>query len=212
MVVDRQVNQPARNAFVLFFRERGVQLRFAALVLSAAEAVFLKRAILALVALDSLCPVVDARSAHWPASRSCSMARGVEEQTGILRRAWRTFLALAFTTGLMQLATVLTFRRYAGRLLARALSALNHRQRPARTSLLPGAEHPEAPRWIDGDDRRCDDDRRVSILNRHGAFCPLKCVQVWRDGTRTCAVSNHTAALALEITGNSTDSSSALLL
>src|SRR5262249_25008208 len=45
-VVDREVDRRRYNAFVLFFRERGVQLRFAALFLSATEAVFLKRAIL----------------------------------------------------------------------------------------------------------------------------------------------------------------------
>ena len=45
-VVDGAVDQPRSNAFVQFFRERGIQLRFAALGLSATEAVFLKRAIL----------------------------------------------------------------------------------------------------------------------------------------------------------------------
>ena len=110
MVVDRQVDQPGRNAFVLFFRERGVQLRFAALVLSATEAVFLKRAILLSSAVDRLCPVVAARRAagrrHVPARWHAA-----QEQKRILRRGWRTFLALAFTTGLMQLTTVLTFHR-----------------------------------------------------------------------------------------------------
>lgn len=110
MVVDRQVDQPGRNAFVLFFRERGVQLRFAALVLAAAEAVFLKRAILLsspwiVFVLWSLLGV--------PLAGVTVLFDGarVEEQTGILRRAWRTFLALVFTTGLMQLTTVLTFGR-----------------------------------------------------------------------------------------------------
>lgn len=110
MVVDRQVDQPGRNAFVLFFRERGVQLRFAALVLAATEAVFLKRAILLsspwiVFVLWSLLGVPLAGVTFLLDSGR------VEEQKRILRRAWRTFLALAFTTGLMQLTTVLTFGR-----------------------------------------------------------------------------------------------------
>jgi len=44
-VIDRRVDQPLSNAFVRFFSERGIQLRFAALFLSATEAIFLKRAI-----------------------------------------------------------------------------------------------------------------------------------------------------------------------
>ncbi len=45
-VVDRDGKQTRTNAFAQFFRERGVQFRFAALGLSATEAVFLKRALL----------------------------------------------------------------------------------------------------------------------------------------------------------------------
>src|ERR1017187_7882668 len=45
-VVDRDVNQPRRNAFAQFFRERGIRFRFAALGLSATEAIFLKKALL----------------------------------------------------------------------------------------------------------------------------------------------------------------------
>ena len=45
-VVDRVPGQPHRNAFGLFFRDRGIQLHLAALIFSATEAVFLKRAIL----------------------------------------------------------------------------------------------------------------------------------------------------------------------
>ena len=110
LVVDRQVGQPSRNAFVLFFRERGVQLRFAALILAATEAVFLKRALLlsspwTVFVLWSLLGVPLAaiafrfRDAH------------VADQIMILRSSWTTFLALAFTTGVMQMTTVLTFDR-----------------------------------------------------------------------------------------------------
>ena len=108
-VVDRQVGEPRSNAFVTFVRERGVQLRFAALVLAATEAVFLKRAIL--------------QSSPWtvfvlwsvlgvPLAGVASLVfreTSVRQQAEKVRRWWPTFLALAITTGLMQLTTVLTF-------------------------------------------------------------------------------------------------------
>jgi drug/metabolite transporter (DMT)-like permease len=79
-------------------------------VLAAAEAVFLKRAIL----LSSPWIVFVLWSVLGvPLAGVTALFDGVrvEEQTGILRRAWQTFLALVFTTGLMQLTTVLTFER-----------------------------------------------------------------------------------------------------
>ncbi len=108
-VVDRQVGEPRRNAFVTFFRERGVQLRFAALVLAATEAVFLKRAILqsspwTVFVLWSVLGVPLAGVASL-VFRETSMRQQAEK----VGRWWPTFLALAITTGLMQLTTVLTF-------------------------------------------------------------------------------------------------------
>lgn len=108
-VVDRQVDQPRRNAFVMFFRERGVQLRFAALVLAATEAVFLKRAILqsspwTVFVLWSVLGVPLAGVASLVLNDT-----SVRQQTETVRRSWPTFLALVTTTGLMQLTTVLTF-------------------------------------------------------------------------------------------------------
>jgi drug/metabolite transporter (DMT)-like permease len=108
-VVDRDPNQPRRNAFVLFFRERGVQFRLAALVLSATEAVFLKKALLlssppiAFVFWSVLgLPIALAAIAIVPGVRW-------QDEMALFRRHWRTYLWLGATTGLMQLATLLTF-------------------------------------------------------------------------------------------------------
>lgn len=110
-VVDRAKNQARGDAFVRFFLERGVQLRCAALALSATEAVFLKRAVLlSSPSVTFLCwaflgvPVAAAAFALPPGGRI-----GRE----ILRflHQWRTYLWLALTTGLMQLSTLLTFGR-----------------------------------------------------------------------------------------------------
>jgi drug/metabolite transporter (DMT)-like permease len=107
-VVDRDVDQQHRNPFVLFFRERGVQLRFAALILSATEAVFLKRAILLSspgVVFTMWCVLGVPVAAVWALLERARIDRST------IRRFWPTYLALALSTGVMQLTTLLTFGR-----------------------------------------------------------------------------------------------------
>ncbi len=108
-VVDDPVDEPRRHAFVRFFRERGIQLRFAALGLSATEAVFLKKAILlssplTTFVLWSVLGLPIAGAAVVLLSRNT-----IDEEVSVLRRHSRTYLWLVVTTGLMQLSTVLTF-------------------------------------------------------------------------------------------------------
>lgn len=108
-IVDRDLAQPRRNAFVQFFRERGIQLRFAALGLSATEAVFLKKAILLSSPLTTfvLWSILGLPIAC--AAIAILLRRHTRDEVLLLRSAWRTYFWLAITTGLMQLATVLTF-------------------------------------------------------------------------------------------------------
>jgi drug/metabolite transporter (DMT)-like permease len=108
-VVDDAVDQPHRNAFVQFFRERGIQLRFAALVLSATEAVFLKRAILLSSPLTTfvLWSVLGLPIAG--AAVVLLLRDKVNDEVLVLRDNSGTYLWLVVTTGLMQLGTVLTF-------------------------------------------------------------------------------------------------------
>lgn len=108
-LVDRQVNQPRSNAFVQFFRGKGIQLRFAALGLSATEAVFLKKAILLSSPLTTFV-LWSALGLPIAAVAIVILLRGrITDETVILQTNARTYLWLAMTTGLMQLATVLTF-------------------------------------------------------------------------------------------------------
>lgn len=107
-VIDRVPGQGRGSAFRQFTREPGVQLRFAALICSATEAVFLKRALL----LSS-----PATTFLWwavlgfpVAAVAASLLRnGIAPELTRLRREWRTYLWLAVTTGVMQLTTLLTF-------------------------------------------------------------------------------------------------------
>ena len=107
LVVDRS---DSRDAFVRFFRERGVQLRFAALALSATEAVFLKKAILLSSPLTTFV-LWSTLGAAVAAVAIVALRRRhpLPQQLRILRGETRTYVRLAITTGLMQLATVLTF-------------------------------------------------------------------------------------------------------
>jgi drug/metabolite transporter (DMT)-like permease len=108
-VVDRVPEQPGRNAYVQFFRTRGVRLRFAALLFSATEAIFLKRAIL------HSSPTIT--FLFWsvlglPIAAAALMLRlrasTLDEVAG-RRHRWASYLWLALATALMQLATLLTF-------------------------------------------------------------------------------------------------------
>jgi drug/metabolite transporter (DMT)-like permease len=108
-VVDGDASGSRRHAFVRFLRERGIQLRLAALGLSATEAVVLKKALL----LSS--PVTT--FFFWsilglPIAAAAIVLLFRERVAGevvLLRDNWLTYLWLAMTTGLMQLTTLLTF-------------------------------------------------------------------------------------------------------
>jgi drug/metabolite transporter (DMT)-like permease len=121
-VIDRTVTQPrtfgahpaqsrrVSNAFVRFFSTRGIQLRFAALFLSATEAIVLKRAIVqsSPVIVFVLWSVLGfAMALAWAL---VSLRRELADQFVVLKQARGTFAWLAVATGAMQLATVLTFR------------------------------------------------------------------------------------------------------
>ncbi len=110
-VMDKEVRQPRTNAFVRFFSERGIQLRFAALFLSATEAIFLKRAIL----LTSPWAVFTLWSALGfgiaLVATAIMLRREIKGQLTVVRHALVTFTALAAATGTMQLTTILTFRQ-----------------------------------------------------------------------------------------------------
>ena len=107
-VIDRVPGQAHSSAFRQFTREPGVQLRFAALICSATESVFLKRALLLSSPIATfllwtvLCFVLRRDGGG-------ALRRGVAAEVTRLRSEWRTYLWLAVTTGLMQLTTLMTF-------------------------------------------------------------------------------------------------------
>jgi drug/metabolite transporter (DMT)-like permease len=106
-VIDRVPGQAPSSAYRQFTREPGVQLRFAALICSATESVFLKRALIlsspiaTFLIWSVLCFAIAALGAVLLRRAAAEAAR--------FRSEWRTYLWLALTTGLMQLTTLLTF-------------------------------------------------------------------------------------------------------
>ena len=103
-----QTAKGERGAFSRLFGNRGVQYRIAALVLSAVEAVFLKRALLASSAFPTF--------AIWsllgfilllPFIARLVAANGVSKQGN--SQVAPTCLLLAITTGLMQFTTIVIF-------------------------------------------------------------------------------------------------------
>jgi drug/metabolite transporter (DMT)-like permease len=109
-VVDKSASHAVGSAFARFFKARGIRFRFAALFVSATEAVFLKRA---LVASSPITVFVLWSGLGVPIALGVSLAvlRGdIARQVRLLGRNVGTYAFLAFTTGVMQLATLLTFR------------------------------------------------------------------------------------------------------
>ena len=107
-VIDRVPGQARSSAFRAFTGQPGVQLRFGALICSATESVFLKRALLLSSPVTTFLIWVVCCFAIAVIGTAL-LRSGLAAERTRLRREWRTFLWLAATTGLMQLTTLLTF-------------------------------------------------------------------------------------------------------
>jgi drug/metabolite transporter (DMT)-like permease len=109
-LVDRSESRPGATVFGRLWGDRGVQCRLAALVLSAIEAVFLKKALLVSSPLTTF--------VFWAVLglavslvAVCSLMSGrLKQEIGIARLNLREYLMLFLTTGVMQLCTLLTFQ------------------------------------------------------------------------------------------------------
>jgi len=112
LIVDRP-RGANRNAFVLFFSDRGVQYRLAALVLSATEAVFLKRALLAGSPLVTFCVWGIAGFLLFALIVPVTSGKmGISRERKVFLDRWLAYLCLAVTTGLMQFATLVVLNGF----------------------------------------------------------------------------------------------------
>ncbi|MEI7844319.1 MAG: DMT family transporter [Chloroflexota bacterium] len=108
-VIEKEAGTSNKNFLGQFLSNKGIQLRFAALIFSATEAIFLKKALL----LSS--PLIT--FVFWCilgvpiAALAVSVGRRgkIQEQLANLRQKASGFALLTLTTGLMQLSTLYTF-------------------------------------------------------------------------------------------------------
>ena len=164
-VIDRVPGQAHRHAFRQFAREPGVRLRFAALICSATESVFLKRALILSSPITTFL-VWTVFCFALAVMAALLFRRGVAAEVTRLRTEWRT-LSLAGRHHRVDAADdPADIRQVAGRLLTRTLPALDTHYRVSRSSLLPGAQHPApSARLFDHGDRGgLDRDARPSRL------------------------------------------------
>jgi drug/metabolite transporter (DMT)-like permease len=128
LIVDGGLQRPLRNFRVRFLMDRGIQCRFAALVLSAIEAVFLKNALrdsspaatfvwwsflgfVASGAVIAAWSVINRRAAPVIAGCRATLTPQMRREAAMLPGNRRTCLLLAATTGLMQFCTIVTLDR-----------------------------------------------------------------------------------------------------
>jgi drug/metabolite transporter (DMT)-like permease len=107
--IDQVSAQRDKRTSMQLFKDRGVQFRLAALVFSATEAIFLKKALLLsspLVTFIFWC-ILGAGIALIPGL--FLLRAGIENDLDTLKQRTSTYLMLAITTGLMQLSTLYAF-------------------------------------------------------------------------------------------------------
>jgi drug/metabolite transporter (DMT)-like permease len=107
-LVDRSKEGGGRSGLARLLRDRGVQYRVGALVLTATEAVFLKRAVLASSSLTAFAAWYVLGFAVSLAAAGMLLRGGLRHEFGVLRGSKRAYLSLFVTTGLMQLCTLAT--------------------------------------------------------------------------------------------------------
>jgi drug/metabolite transporter (DMT)-like permease len=109
LVVDKAAGAPGQNLLVRFFSDRGIQFRLGALVVSAVEAVYLKAALRA--SSPAMTFMFWAVLGFLAALVAVAVLRrgAVREDLHVARRGWRTYGALALSTGIMQYCTIVSF-------------------------------------------------------------------------------------------------------
>jgi drug/metabolite transporter (DMT)-like permease len=108
-IMDKETDQPQKGVLTQFLSNPGVRLRFAALVLSATEAVFLKKALLISTPLVTFLFWCILGVPMACIAMLVFMKTAVQAEVATLTDRKVIFLSLAITTGLMQLSTLYTF-------------------------------------------------------------------------------------------------------
>lgn len=111
-LAERSTGEQRRNGLARLLADRGVRYRFAALVLSASEAVFLKKALVVSSPLTTFAWwSVLGFVAALPAAAALLGKKRLGAELRIFGACRWTYLALFATTGLMQLTTIVTLEQ-----------------------------------------------------------------------------------------------------
>jgi drug/metabolite transporter (DMT)-like permease len=108
-ITDRSIPSKGQNIFIQFFKEKGIRLRLAALVLSAIEAVFLKKALLLSSPLITFVFWCILGMPVAAVAGLLILKTGIQANIATIEPRAFTYLMLAITTGLMQFSTIYTF-------------------------------------------------------------------------------------------------------
>ena len=109
VVIEKDAGTGSRNIALHFFQNKGIRLRFAALFLSALEAIFLKKALLlSSPFLTFICWCILGVPIAGMAV-FIGIKTKINPQIATLRNEKNNYFLLATTTGLMQLSTLVTF-------------------------------------------------------------------------------------------------------
>lgn len=109
-LVDRRADGTSQGVFVRLFSDRGVQYRLAALVLSAVEAVFLKKALLVSSPLTTFVFWAVLGFGVSLVSLAVLLNRPWSQEIGVFKANLREYLLLFLTTGVMQFCTLVSFQ------------------------------------------------------------------------------------------------------
>jgi len=112
-LVEQDADQPGRNVLVRLLQDRGVRYRFAALILSASEAIFLKRALLASSALTTFALwSLLGFGASLAAVAVAFRTERIRQELRVMQASKLTYLSLFATTGLMQFCTIVALGQF----------------------------------------------------------------------------------------------------
>lgn len=108
-ISNNKVNDTKLNPFTSFFKDKGVRLRFAALVLSGTEAVFLKKALIYSTPITSMILWCVLGFVISGIVSLITLRRNFADEIIILKKEKSKFFLLFVTTGVMQYSTLLIF-------------------------------------------------------------------------------------------------------
>jgi drug/metabolite transporter (DMT)-like permease len=110
-IADNDTSKKGVGVFARFIKDKGVQLRFAALILSGVEAVFMKKAMMYSSPLNSMVMWCFFGFIISGIATMFIIKKGIAAEFSVMWKKKLIYLFLFITTGLMQLSTFFVFKQ-----------------------------------------------------------------------------------------------------